>query len=140
MRRYIEMALEQAGSGQEPSSEEKALLVAVEATDAKLRRWEHALERGLLSLDDAAHRIKALRQERTTLLKTKATLENSRSRAKILLIPTPLMAGSIKQMQKRLRDKKIGYNKEFLREIIKEVRVRGKEIILNTSNSKKDHC
>jgi hypothetical protein len=29
-----------------------------------------------------------------------------------------------------LRDKKIGYNKEFLREIIKEVRVRGKEIIL----------
>jgi hypothetical protein len=49
---------------------------------------------------------------------------------KILPIPTPLMAGFVKQMQERLRDKKIGYNKEFLREIIKEVRIRGKEVIL----------
>ena len=95
-----------------------------------MRRWEDALERGLLSLDDAAHRIKAVRQERTALLKTKATLEKSRSRAKILPIPTPLMDRFIKQMQERLRDKKIGYNKDFVREIIKEVRVRGKEVIL----------
>ena len=86
-----------------------------------MRRWEDALERGLLSLDDAAHRIKALQQERTAWLKTKGTLEKSRSRAKILPIPTPLMAAFIKQMQERLRDK-IGYKKEFLKEIIKEVR------------------
>jgi signal transduction protein with GAF and PtsI domain len=130
VRRYIEMALGRAGSDQEPSLEEKALLRTIEDTDAKLRRWEDALERGLLSLDDAAHRIKSLRQERTALLKTKATLEKSRSRAKILPIPTPLMAGFVKQMQARLTDKKIGYNKEFLREIIKEVRIRGKEVIL----------
>ena len=130
VRRYIEMALAQAGSGPEPTSEEKALSAALEDTDAKLRRWEDALERGLLSLDDAAHRIKALREERTALLKTKATLEKTRSRAKILPIPTPLMAGFVKQMQERLRDKKIGYNKEFLREIIKDVRIRGKEVIL----------
>jgi hypothetical protein len=32
------------------------------------------------------------------------------------------MAAFIKQMQERLRDKKIGYKKEFLKEIIKEVR------------------
>ena len=64
------------------------------------------------------------------MLETKATLEKSRSRAKILPIPTPLMAAFIKQMQERLRDKKIGYKKEFLKEIIKEVRVRGKEITL----------
>lgn len=40
------------------------------------------------------------------------------------------MDGFIKQMQERLRDKKIGYNEDFLREIIKEVSVRVKEIIL----------
>jgi hypothetical protein len=33
-------------------------------------------------------------------------------------------------MQERLRTKKIGYKKEFLREIIKEVRVKGSEISL----------
>ena len=33
-------------------------------------------------------------------------------------------------MQARLKTKKIGYKKEFLKEIIREVRVRGKEIIL----------
>jgi len=33
-------------------------------------------------------------------------------------------------MQERLRANKIGYKKEFLREIIKEVRVRGREITL----------
>jgi hypothetical protein len=41
----------------------------------KLHRWEDALERGLLSIDDAAHRIKALRQERAALMKTKGTVE-----------------------------------------------------------------
>jgi signal transduction protein with GAF and PtsI domain len=130
VQRYIEMALGRAASDQKPSSEEKALLKTIEDTDTKLRRWEDALERGLLSLEDAADRIKSLRQERTALLKTKATLEKSRSRAKILPIPTPLMAGFVKQMQARLKDKKIGYNKEFLKEIIKEVRIRGKEVIL----------
>ena len=30
----------------------------------------------------------------------------------------------IREMQKRLQEKKIGYKKEFLREILKEVRVR----------------
>jgi len=33
-------------------------------------------------------------------------------------------------MQVRLREKKIGYKKEFLREIIKEVRVRGNNVSL----------
>ncbi len=32
--------------------------------------------------------------------------------------------------QRRLREKKIGYNKELLKEIIKEVRVRGNNISL----------
>jgi hypothetical protein len=40
------------------------------------------------------------------------------------------MAGFVKQMQARLIDKQIGYNKEFLIEIIKEVRIRGEDVIL----------
>ena len=37
----------------------------------------------------------------------------------------------IRQMQVRLREKKIGYKKEFLREIIKQVKIRGTEITLS---------
>ena len=36
----------------------------------------------------------------------------------------------IREMQVRLRAKKIGYKKEFLREILKEVRVRGNDVRL----------
>ena len=36
----------------------------------------------------------------------------------------------IGQMQLRLREKKIGHKKEFIREILKEVRVRGTEVRL----------
>jgi hypothetical protein len=41
------------------------------------------------------------------------------------------MSTYIREMQARLRTKKIGYKREFLREIIKEVRVRGREITLS---------
>jgi hypothetical protein len=40
------------------------------------------------------------------------------------------MASDIREMQERLTAKKIGYKKAFLREIIKEVRVKGREITL----------
>jgi hypothetical protein len=36
----------------------------------------------------------------------------------------------IRQIQMRLPEKKIGYKREFLREILKEVRVRGTEVRL----------
>ena len=36
----------------------------------------------------------------------------------------------IREMQKRLQEKKIGDKKEFLREILKEARVRGNEVKL----------
>jgi hypothetical protein len=72
--------------------------------DDKLRRWEEALERGLLSVEDAARRIKQLRGERASLLRRKAELEkNSRSASKIRPIPTALMATFVREMQERQR-------------------------------------
>src|SRR5262249_42347535 len=126
-----ELVIDQTRSDPEPSAEEKAILLAIADADTRLRRWEDALERGLLSLEDASHRIKELRHERAALLKTKADLaQKSSSVGKVLPIPTPLMNNYIREMQERLRTKKIGYKKEFLREIIKEVRVKGREISL----------
>ena len=40
------------------------------------------------------------------------------------------MDGYIRELQLRLRQKKVGYKKEFLREILKEVRVRGRQVRL----------
>ena len=40
------------------------------------------------------------------------------------------MDGYIREVQLWLRQKRIGYKKEFLREIVKEVRVRGNEVKL----------
>jgi hypothetical protein len=87
------------------------------------------LERGLLSLEEAAHRIKELRAERAALLKKKIALEKkSRASATVRLIPTALMNGYVQALQKRLREKKLGAKKEFIREIVKEVRIRDKTV------------
>ena len=53
VQRYIELAVAATARKQEPTAEEKAIVAAITDADAKLRRWEEALERGLLSLEDA---------------------------------------------------------------------------------------
>lgn len=40
------------------------------------------------------------------------------------------MAQYVRDMQVRLREKKIGYQKEFLREILKKVRIKGNSVTL----------
>jgi site-specific DNA recombinase len=131
VHRYLELAMAATARKPERTVEESATEAAIKDADAKLHRWEEALECGLLSLEDAAQRIKALRQERATLLNTQSKLEQrSRSRAEIRPIPTALMDNYIKEIQKRLKEKAIFSKREFLMEIVKEVRVRGKEITL----------
>ncbi len=85
----------------------------------------------MLSLEDAAHRIKELRQEREALLRRKVELEKKSRSCKVRPIPTQLMDDFIRGMRARLQEKKIGYKKEFLRELLKEVRVRGRTITLS---------
>jgi site-specific DNA recombinase len=132
VRKYIGLILEQAQQSKpEQSSEETAVELAIEAVEAKVRRWEETLEKGLLSLEECAGRIKELRREREDLLSRKIHLQKkARAKTKIAPIPTRLMDQYIREMQVRLRAKKIGYKKEFLREILKEVRVRGNDVRL----------
>lgn len=132
VRKYIRLVLEQMQSSKPgDTAEETAIDLAIKAVEAKIRRWEETLEDGLLSLEECAGRIKELRGQREELLRRKTALQKkSRSHAKILPIPTALMDRYIRELQVRLRDKKIGYKKEFLREIVKEVRVRGREVTL----------
>jgi len=132
VRKYIDLVTEQAQrSKTEPNADQLAVELAIRDLEVKVRRWEETLERGLLSLEDCADRLKELRQERESLLRRKVELEKaSRSRARISPIPTRLMNDYIREMQLRLREKKIGYKKEFLREILKEVRVRGNSVRL----------
>jgi hypothetical protein len=58
VRKYLMLMLEE-GQQTKPqqSAEEKAVELAIEAVDAKLRRWEETLENGLLSLEECAGRI-----------------------------------------------------------------------------------
>ena len=124
--KYLSLVLEQAG--QQPKTAEE---MALRDLDAKLRRWEEALEGGLLSLEDCAARIKALRQQREALLKRKIELhKKARAGGKILPIPTRLMNEYVQQMRLRLQQKNIGFRKEFVREILKEVRVKGNAVRL----------
>jgi hypothetical protein len=43
-----------------PSPDETTNKLAIEDTKSRLRRWEDTLERGLLSLEEAAQRIKEI--------------------------------------------------------------------------------
>ena len=63
------------------------------------------------------------------LLKTQSRLEQrARARTDIRPIPTPLTDSYIKEVQKRLREKAIFAKREFLTEIVKEIRVRDKQV------------
>jgi site-specific DNA recombinase len=132
VRKYIDLVIGQAQqSKSEPSADELAVESALKDIEGKIRRWEETLERGLLSLEDCAGRLKELGQQRESLVRRRVELQKkSRSRATISPIPTRLMNDYIREMQRRLREKKIGYKKELLREILKEVRVRGNVVSL----------
>ena len=55
--------------------------------------------------------------------------KKSRSAVRVLPIRTELMNQYVREMQVRLRGKKIGYKKKFLREILK-VRIKGNSVTL----------
>jgi hypothetical protein len=74
VQRYIELAVAATARKQEPTAEEKAIVAAITNADAKLRRWEEALE---LSLEDAARRIKDIRREKAIFLETQTRLEKT---------------------------------------------------------------
>jgi site-specific DNA recombinase len=113
VRKYIALTLGQAGAANaEPSAEEKAIDLSLIEVDSRIRRWEETLERGLLSLEDSARRIKELRQEREALLRRKVELQKkSRSTVRVLPIRAELMAQYVREMQSGLREKKIGYKR-----------------------------
>src|SRR6185369_9031319 len=76
VRKYIDLVLQQARQSKtEPSVEEKAVDLAISDVESKIRRWGDTLERGLLSLEESAHRIKQLRQERADLLQRRLELQ-----------------------------------------------------------------
>jgi hypothetical protein len=59
------------------------------------------------------------------------TLDRDRPAGKtVTAIPTPRMDAYIAEMRRRLVAKQIGAKREFLQEVVKEVRVRGSAITL----------
>jgi hypothetical protein len=115
VRKYIDFVMEQAQQSKPPkTAEETAVELAIEAVQAKVRRWEETLEQGLLSIEECAGRIKELRRQREDLLSRKVELQKASSRqAKIVQIPTRLMDEYIRQMQIRLREKRSATKKSF---------------------------
>ena len=132
VRRYFELVVTQTGAANSvPRPEETANKLALEDAQTRLRRWENTLERGLLSIEDAAQRIKEVRSEIDALVKNQARLDQQcQVKAKVVPIPTDLMNSYIRATQARLKEKNIGYKREFLRELLKEVKVEGDKVTL----------
>ena len=132
IRTYIQLVIEGAlKSKDKPSPDEAATQLALNEVQARLQRWENALESGDLSIEHAAQRIKQLHEQRQELLKKKQSLERGRpSIKKASAIPTAHLAAFIAEMRRRLVVKQIGAKREFLQELVKEVRVRGDSVTL----------
>jgi len=113
------------------SPEEDAIRSALNEVQTRLSRWENALETGELSIEHAAQRIKELHEQRQELLKKKQALDqNRRGVAKISAIPTAKMHAYVAEIRRRLVEKQIGAKKEFIQEVLKDVRVRGSNVTL----------
>jgi hypothetical protein len=60
VRKYINLLTAKAQeSNPQESADETAVELALQAVEAKRRRWEETLEKGLLGLDECAGRIKS---------------------------------------------------------------------------------
>jgi len=132
IRIYIQRLMETALKSQDkPSPDEDTVRLALADVQTRLKRWENALESGELSIEHAATRIKELHERSRELLKKKQELERNRPGIKkISAIPTAYMDSYIDEMRSRLVAKQIGAKKEFLQELIKEVRVCGSNFTL----------
>jgi len=113
------------------SPAEDAIRSALNEVQTRLSHWENALETGELSIEHAAQRIKELHEQRQELLKKKQALDqNRRGVAKISAIPTAQMDRYVAEIRRRLVEKRIGAKREFIQEVLKEVRVRGSNVTL----------
>ena len=129
---YIQRVMETSLKLQDkPSPEEDAVRLALNDLQARLQRWENALESGELSIEHAAERIKELHEQRHELLTKKQALDRARPGVKTAYaIPTAHMDAYISEMRRRLLAKQIGAKKDFLQKVVKEVRVRGSKFTL----------
>ncbi|HSE87067.1 MAG TPA: recombinase family protein, partial [Candidatus Binatia bacterium] len=127
IRSYIQRVMESALKSQDkPSPEQEAVRLALNDLQG-----ENALESGELSIEHAAQRIKELHEQRQELLKKKQALDRDRPGMKrVSAIPTAHMDAYVAEMQRRLAVKQIGSKREFLQEVLKEVRVRGNNVSL----------
>jgi hypothetical protein len=65
------------------------------------------------------------------LVKNQARLDQQRRiKSKVVPIPTELMNSYIRATQARLKGKNVGYKREFLRELLKEVKIDGDKVTL----------
>jgi site-specific DNA recombinase len=133
VQRYVDLAVTQARAADSVLSPgETANKLALEDAQTRLRRWENALERGLLSIEDAARRIKEVRSEIDALVKNQGRLDQQRQiKSKVVPIPTELMNTYVQTMQARLKAKNVGHKREFLRELLREVKIEGDKITLS---------
>ena len=116
IRTYTQLVIEGAlKSEDKPSPEEAAIQLALNEVQARLQRWENALESGDLSIEHAAQRIKQLHEQRQELLKKKQSLERDRpSVKKVSAIPTaPYRPLILPKMRRRLVVKQIGAKKRI---------------------------
>ena len=132
IRSYIQRVMESAIKSKDKLSPEQGVVrSALSDLQTRLQRWENALESGELSIEHAAQRIKELHEQRQELLKKKQALDhNGLSVKTVSAIPTARMDAYVAEMQRRLAAKQIGAKREFLRELLKEVRVHGSNVTL----------
>jgi hypothetical protein len=66
------------------------------------------------------------------LVKNQARLDQQRRiKSKLVPIPTELMNTYVQRMQARLKAKNVGHKREFLRELLREVKIEGDKVTLS---------
>jgi hypothetical protein len=115
------------------TAEETAVSLALADVEAKIVGGKDTLETGLLAIKDCAARIKDLRQQREDLLRRRAALRKKSRRTRqgpTDRSPTRLMAITPERYSYASK-KKCRPEESIFARIIKEVKVRGKEVRLS---------
>lgn len=110
-----------------------SIAVEVDRINSRLQRLYYALETGVLSLEDLAPRIRQLRQHQEQLQTTRWELENALSDKKVELADEETMSEYVLDLRSLLSRGSLTERKAFIKSFVREVEVRGKQVVLSYS-------
>jgi site-specific DNA recombinase len=134
LMQLVELANTEIDSASSAHLEEKELVLSELAeTGRRLEKLYDVIEKGALTLSDVAPRVKELRFRQDNLIQRKVEIEDLMAEKRIEPATMATVRADVEEMHTLLSEGTLAERRAFVRDLIKEVKVTGDEVLLTYS-------